>query len=194
MSRNSSLSTQTSKHFVVIRKNRTYPIKVITDFLNDNYKEWALICHEKDIDSITGEVIPPHYHYVGNAIKKDQRLSTSLKALANKLKTDTNGIEFDKYRTLENSLQYLIHKNNPEKTQHKIEEILFNGWSLDELKTFITSDSTGLNFDRVLLVCKTYSSIVDVIRELGFINYSRYRATIRDIFEEVHPLKSRPPF
>lgn len=188
MIRNAPLSTQTAKHFVVIRKNRAYPINVIKDFLNANYKHWALIVHKEDKDPITGEIIPIHYHYVGDCMRRYVRMSTILNEIAKALKTDTNGIEVDKYKNLELSLQYLIHKNNPEKTQHELKDILFNGWTLEELKTFITSDSTGINFDRVLSVCKEFNSIVDVIREIGFSNFNRYRATIWDIFRELHQL------
>ena len=187
MSRNCNLSTQTGKHFIVIRKNKEIPLKVITDFLDMNYKEYALIVHKSDKDPTTGEIIPVHYHYVGNCTRRDIRLSTLINELSTALKCDKQCISADKYNSLELSLQYLIHKNNPEKTPHKLEEIKFKGWTLEELKTFITADSTGINFDRVYNVCKNSTTIVQVIRELGFGSFHHYRSTIWDIWNCLHP-------
>lgn len=186
MSRFKPLSCQTKKHFVVIRKNRSYPIKTITDFLDNHYEKWALICHKQDEDPTTHLVIPTHYHYVGIGLKDKTPMQTYLNALAKHLKTDTNGIEFDSYRSLEGALQYLIHKNNPEKTQHEIKEIVFGGWSYEEIVTGITAESTGLDFDRICFVAQNSSNIVEVIRDIGFGYYAKYRNVILDIVDFYH--------
>lgn len=184
MSRYKPLSCQTNKHFVVIRKNRTFPIQTITDYLNNYYEKWALIVHKEDIDPQTKAVIPTHYHYVGIGNKKKTPMSCYLNALSKALKCkDNNGIEFDSYRSLEASLQYLIHKNNPEKTQHKLEEVIFAGWSKEELTTFITADTTGLDLDRIVAICESSNNIVEVIREVGFGYYAKYRSVILDILK-----------
>lgn len=184
MSRNTSLDTQTYKHFVVIRKNIEIPLNILLDFLDENYDQYALIVHDKDYDKKTGIVVPIHYHYVGNLKKKRVRLQTTLNDLCKYLKfKDSHGIEIDKYKNIENSLQYLIHKNNPEKFQYEFDKIKYKGWTKDELTTLITSDCVGMNFDRVLSICQNYDSIIDVIREIGFTHYARYRSTIRDIHE-----------
>lgn len=187
MSRYKPLSCQTTKHFVVIRKNRAYPLHVIKEWLDNNYKQYALIVHDKDIDPITKQVIPVHYHYVGIALKNKTPMSTFLNDLSKTLKTDNVGIEFDSFAFLEKALQYLIHRNNPEKTQHEIKEVIYSGWSKEEIDTFITCDCTGINFDRVYSLCLAYTSIIDIIRELGLANYHKYRSTIQDIFYEVNP-------
>lgn len=183
MSRFKPLSCQTNKHFVVIRKNRSYPLHVITEFLDNYYEKYALIVHEKDIDPVTKVIIPTHYHYVGIGLIKKTPMTTYLNALSKHLKTDNNGIEFDSYRTLEGALQYLIHKNNPEKTQHAISEIVFKGWTKEDITTFITSDSTGLNIDRLISICDSANNIVEVIREVGLSNYHSYRNVILDILK-----------
>lgn len=183
MSRNCPLSTQTSKHFVVIRNNREYPIGVLTKYLNVHYSEWVLICHKEDKDPITKMTIPVHYHYVGNSKKRDQRLSTSMNNLAKYLKCDIKGLSFDKYNNLDLSIQYLIHKNNPEKTQHDIKELLYNGWSEEDITNIILCEESTISFDKVYTLCKTYRSLLDVIRDLGFKQYHKYRNTIKDIWE-----------
>lgn len=182
MSRFKPLSCQTKKHCVVIRKNRAYPLQHIIDFLNEYYVKWALIVHEKDKDPNTGLVIPTHYHYVGIGKKDKTPMSVYLNALSKWLKTDNVGIEFDSYRSLEGSLQYLIHKNNPEKTQHKIDEVELGGWTKEDLTTAITSETTGLDFERICFICENSNNIVELIRDIGFGYYAKYRSTIQDIW------------
>lgn len=183
MSRNAPLSCQTSKHFVVIRKNREYPVKLITDWLNENYSHWAFIVHKNHKEPITGEIIPTHYHYVGKCKRKDVRLKTILGELAKLLKTDTDGIEIDKYNNLDLSIQYLIHKNNPEKTQEKVDKIVFGGWTKDDIINSISADSTGINIDRLLSICKTEQDFPSLLKALGLNNYHKYRNVILDILK-----------
>lgn len=192
MSRTCSLDTQTYKHFVVIRKNKELPLNVLKQYLKDNYDQYCLIVHDKDKDKKTGLTAPIHYHFVGNCKTKRIRLQKVLNDISKVFKFDNNhGIEVDKYKTLENSLQYLIHKNNPDKYQYEFKDLIFGGWTEDELKTFLTSDCVGLNFDRIFAICNNFDSRIDVIREIGFSNYARYRSTILDIFEECQMLKRK---
>ena len=66
-----SLNTQTGKLFIVIRKNKEIDINKIKAYCKEYGKEYAFICHAKDIDFATGVVIPVHYHIIMNA--KDNR-------------------------------------------------------------------------------------------------------------------------
>lgn len=185
----SSLSTQTGKLFIVIRKNKPLDIQKIKDYCCEYGKEYAFICHGKDIDPVTGLIIPVHYHIVMNAKDSKKRLSTHLNDLSGFFGfNDNNGIEIDKYRTYENALQYLLHKNNPEKTQHKANEIVTN-IDRDELTTYLTCDSSVISFDYVYSICLSSHNIVDVIKGLGLSNYNKYRNTIWDIYLELHPRK-----
>lgn len=187
-----SLTTQTKKHFVVVRKNKALNLDRLKEFLNTYYDEWALIVHEHDKDKVTGETIPIHYHYVGNYNKARTPLSTTINELVKFMKLDgSNGVEIDQYISLEKALQYLVHKNDSNKTPHKADEVMLGGWTKEEYLTFLTADTTGLSFDRVLNICKAYDSIIDIIREIGFDAYHKYRNTIRDIFEEVQFAKKK---
>jgi hypothetical protein len=118
-------------------------------------------------------------------------MSCYLNALSKHLKTDNVGIEFDSYRSLEGSLQYLIHKNNPEKTQHEIGDIKFGGFSKEELTTALTSDTTGMDLERLIFICKNSANIVEVIREVGFGYYAKYRNAILDLVVHFHPSYKR---
>lgn len=177
-----SLSTQTGKLFIVIRKNKPLPLDKIKAYCAEYGKEFAFIVHDKDIDSVTGSVIPIHYHIVMNAKDNKKRLSTHLNDISSFFGfRDNNGIEIDKYRNLESALQYLIHKNNPEKTQHDISEIITN-FGNDELTTYITCETSVISFDYIYSLCLSNKNIIGVIKALGLSNFQRYRATIWDIW------------
>ena len=179
------LSTQTGKLFIVIRKNKEISIDKIKAYCEKFGKEYAFIVHKNDKDKDTGEIIPIHYHIVLNAIDKNKRLSTHLNDIAKFFDFDNlNGVEIDKYRSLESALQYLLHKNDKDKTQHKFEEIVSN-FNKDELLNYITCDVSTLTFDFVYSLCKSSNNIIEVIRGLGLGNFQRYRATIWDIWNEL---------
>lgn len=179
-----SLNTQTGKLFIVIRKNKVLDVNKIKAYCSQYGCEYAFISHKEDKDPITGVIIPIHYHIVLNAKDKRKRLSTHLEDLRSFMGfKDNNGIEIDKYRSYESALQYLIHKNDPQKTQHDISEIITN-IDKDELKTLLTIDTAVMSFELVLSIIKRSNNIVDVIRSLGLSNYQRYRATIWDIWQE----------
>ena len=179
------LSTQTGRLFIVIRKNVTIKKDKIKAYCETFGKEYAFIEHKNDIDAETGLVIPVHYHIVMNAKENKQRLSTHLNNCAKFFGFDSkDGLEFDSYRTYENALQYLIHKNDKEKTPHKIDEIVTN-IDKDELTTLLTCETSVMTFEHVLITIKNSNNIIDVIRTLGISNYQRYRATIKDIWTEL---------
>lgn len=192
MSRKCSLTTQTGKLFIVIRKTPNVMASInddkILSYCKTFGKEYAFIKHEGDIEPVTGEVESKHYHIVMKAQNGDKRLSTHLNDIVSYFGFDTpDGICIEKYDSLEGSLQYLIHKNNPEKTQHKVDEIITN-IDKGDLNTYLTVDlqTNEINFDRVYSVCLESSNIVEVIRTLGIVNYQRYRATIWDIWNSLH--------
>lgn len=180
-----SLSTQTGKLFIVIRKNKEIPINKIKEYCLTFGNEYAFITHKNDVDPLTGLVVPIHYHIVMNAKENKKRLSTHLNDLSTFFGfKDNNGIEIDKYRSYESALQYLIHKNDPQKTPHNINEI-FTNIDQSELQTYLTLDTFVISFELVYSVCSHSKNIIEVIRALGLSNYQRYRATIWDIWKDL---------
>lgn len=179
-----TLTTQTGKLFIVIRKNKAISHAKIKEYCETFGNEYAFIEHTQDVDPLTGVVIPVHYHIVLNSKDNRKRISTHLNDLASFFGfKDCNGVEMDKYRSYESALQYLIHKNDKQKTQHDINEIVTN-IDGDELKTYISLDTFTMSFELIYSVCLNARNIIDVIRSLGISNYQRYRATIWDIWEE----------
>lgn len=194
MSRKCSLTTQTGKIFLVIRKNKIIDENLIKQYLKEYALDYAFIKHEKDIEPVTGIVEGVHYHIVYNGKDKRLRLSTILNNVVEFFGfKDANGIEIEKYTSFELSIQYLIHKNNPEKTRHLPEEIVSN-IDKDLLNTYLTCDIEVMSFDYIYSLCNSNSNILGVIKSLGLSAFHSKRSTIWDIWNAVQEEKKRLTF
>lgn len=106
----------------------TYDEQYLKDFFaqySDDNIEYAYILH-KDDKNEKGETEQPHYHICIRG-----KNGTTLKF--NRLKNVFPVGKIEQGRTWEYMLQYLLHKNAPEKTQHEVSEIITNidGGTLD---------------------------------------------------------------
>lgn len=183
MSRTCTLSTQTGKLFIIIRKDKKIPMDKIKAYCQTFGEEYAFIEHEKDIDKDTGEIEKVHYHIVMNSQFKEKRLSTHLNDLVNFFGFKNEiGISIEKYVDYAKALQYLTHQNFPEKTPHDKSEIITN-IEKSEFDSLMDTNTQVVSFDYVLTICKNSANIIDVIRALGIKRYHKYRATIRDIWD-----------
>ena len=106
----------------------TYDEKYIQSFL-DNYSEdsieYAYILHKEDTNE-NGETEKAHYHICIRNIKGS---NFGFDVLKNAFPVG----KIERGRTWEYMLQYLLHKNAPEKTPHSVDEIVTNidGGTLD---------------------------------------------------------------
>lgn len=178
------LTTQTTHLFIVIRKNKKLPLSTLEDYCKQYFEEWSFIEHKEDLEPITQVVEGCHYHIIGKARKQRTPLSTHLNDLVRFFRFDNaNGIEIDKYEDYVKGIQYLIHKNNPEKTPHIFEDVHSN-IEQQELMLIMKSDTGDvISFDYIYSVCSTSKNIVEVIRSVGFKLYCKYRSGILDIWE-----------
>lgn len=169
MSNRQSLSQQTGKIWLSIRKNKEIDIVLLNTYLSIYADEYAYICHKNDVQPVTGEIEGIHYHVLYNLkdkYKKD-RLSTTLNRVVECLKLDNSfGVNIEKYDSFEGCLQYLTHKNDPSKTQHKIVEIVTNLNERD-FELFYNCDlSNVFSFDLVLATCMQHNNKLGVINAL----------------------------
>lgn len=98
--------------------------------------------------------------------------------------TDPFGIEIDNAKYLECCIQYLIHKNDSDKTPHTIEEI-FTNITREELKIIIDSDSGYITLEYLLNVIERNHNKIGIIDEIGLNNYIRYRVVILDLIHDI---------
>lgn len=84
-----------------------------------NLKTYAIIKHDKDVRE-DGELKKPHFHMVLTF-----RETTTSQAVANALHVEENFV--NKIRTTTKSAElYLVHKNNPEKYQYNLTDVVAN--------------------------------------------------------------------
>ena len=181
----STLSTQTSKYNVVITdKHNTISIEALKEFLNANALQYAFIKHDKDV-SDNGEMKTLHYHVVVlNSVKKRQRLSTILTALAVALQVNTMAISIEPLKNDIGSLQYLLHKNDAEKYQYSKSDIVTN-IDLKELDTYLLAENDNITIDRLVYLCTTCNNLIEVMQAVGLGRYHIYRNVIHDIWKNV---------
>ena len=106
----------------------TYDEEYLKAFVN-NYEndviEYAYILHENDVNE-KGEVEQAHYHL---CIRKRNKTNFKFETLKHAFPVG----KIEQGRTWEYMLQYLLHKNHPERTPHSVDEIVTNidGGTLD---------------------------------------------------------------
>ena len=106
----------------------TYDEQYIKAFFNkydNDVIEYAYILHENDVNE-KGEVEQAHYHI---CMRKTNKTNFKFDMLKHAFPVG----KIEQGRTWEYMLQYLLHKNAPEKTPHSVDEIVTNidGGTLD---------------------------------------------------------------
>lgn len=184
-----NLNTQTGKILLVInfedKKVEKGVIDNLKDWLEKNTKQYAFILHDKDILE-DGTPKTPHLHAVCNMNTTKQRIATILNDLTKSLNISAFLVSIDKYSSFNSSIQYLIHKNNEEKHQYDIKDIVTN-IPPQELDLFMKYDtqSEELTAERLIDVVKKSNKRTDIMREVGLFNYRINRPVIMDIAQEL---------
>ena len=86
--------------------------------LSGSAEFYAFILHDKDINDLTGESKRPHIHIYVKTYNRTRRL-TYLKLLSRNLEIDPNRITIINADNEILRIQYMIHKNNPDKYQYE---------------------------------------------------------------------------
>lgn len=151
-----NLESKATKVTLVIRKNIRLEEEKINSFCLTYFSRYAWICHEKDLSVNTGEVEGIHYHIVG-VLKDRTRLSTMLNRCVDFFNFDNPfGIQIQSATCIEACYQYLIHKNDKDKTPHEIEEIKTN-IDHQELVTIIEcAIDTSITASRLEVVLRSH--------------------------------------
>lgn len=104
-----------SRNFNLVLYEEDETHKKAINYIKKNL-DYAMICHDSDVDEKTGEIKKPHYHVVIHF--NNAKWNT---ALADDLSITDNYIE--ECRNLNRSLAYLIHYYDDEKYQYSIDEV-----------------------------------------------------------------------
>lgn len=149
-----------------------------------NYR--AFVKHDSDYDT-NGEVKTHHYHLILVFEKKRQYLKeTIINDIARSLNCSKNIISVQVLKDVVSSVQYLTHKNNFEKNQYLLTDII----SIDNELTSLYWNSLVVEHDiSIKLIydtCKNADSLSMVFMSLGCKNSRLYFSVIKSIYNEVH--------
>lgn len=186
------LTCQSTHVFLVIRKDKKIPHEKIEEYCKRYFSMYCWIEHADDIQPDTGVKEGCHYHIVGDFLENKIRFSKRLNDIADFFGFDNNfGLEIDKYKDLPSCVQYLIHKNNKEKTPHEVEEIHTN-LGKEELDLFLNTDCEQLvTFDYIVSVCNRSTNKLQMISSFGIFAYEKHYKVINDIWSEINEIKKK---
>lgn len=164
---------------IVSLKGVEYPSvrPLLENYLSSSCHEYAFIYHGCDTLE-DGQLKTPHIHFVAN-MKMVKRLSTILGEIAQVLGVSTLAVTISKYESFSACVQYLIHKNNPDKFQYPKSEIVTN-IEASELDAFMEDDEK-FDTDALIKVVMSSPDRLSMIRTLGLGRYKLYRNVIGDI-------------
>lgn len=183
MSKKKPLTCQSTHLDIVIRKNKKIPIYKVKEYCQTYFKNYAFIEHEGDIKPSTGEVEGVHYHICGDTKTSKVPFSQRLNEIRDFFRFDNvNGIEIDQYISIEGAIQYLTHKNQPDKTQHKKEEIVHN-FTKEDFEIYYNAEiGNVITYELLYSAVIQSNNIIEVIKILGIGNYRTWRSIVWDVW------------
>jgi hypothetical protein len=179
-----SLDTQTK----YIRAVVNFPISSSLPFACENLARrgyrYALIVHDQDIRD-DGTLKTPHIHVVIEAQKR-ARLGTTLIRLADDFGVNENQVSVQSYDDFAFEVQYLIHKNNPEKFQYD-KSLIKSNLSEDDIISLLAQEvAPKLTIQDLYAICSSTKSRYKIACKIGLGNYGMYRNVISDLLKELY--------
>lgn len=186
-SKKAPITCQSVNCDIVIRKNKEISKDKIKSFLEQECIQYAFIEHKGDIAVDTGLVEGVHYHIVCKYKVGKIPFSTRLNTIMSYFGFDNDhGIQIDKIGSLSACLQYLIHKNNIEKTPHKIDEIIHN-YDENEFKILMeTENDQCVSYDWLFKGCMECNYKFELVKYFSPSIYRTWRSVILDMWDELH--------
>lgn len=164
-----SIQNNRSRCFALIlyKDSQDYNYNQVIDYITTNFLQYAYIEHEPE-----QEEKKKHTHVLLYFVNK-----RTLQALSKELGVPQNYIQCAKLRPY---LKYLIHFDNEEKKQYKIEDV--KGTLSDLLVDITTNNSEENNFSELFLFIQTFEGKLSFTRLTEFAisknMYSCYRRNI----------------
>lgn len=160
----------------------------LKNYLDANSTEYYFIVHDKDTKEENGKLLLKtiHIHFLFKSNQNQGlRLSTYINELSDSLGLDTLCISVSTWRDYEGAIQYLIHKNNPDKFLYDSSEIITN-MSINTLSLVLERECKEyISIDYIRkLVLESEGKIFNVYQRLGLENSKTYRSVIMDLMSE----------
>lgn len=151
----------------------------LRDYLAANCSLWAFIKHDLDVQ-VDGSFKTPHVHIVATGLHR-KRLSTWISDISKVMQVGVFAVNVEPLSSFEAQFQYLIHKNNPEKHQYDISEVVTNIPS-DQYDLYLDASRAPLDFDEIVRLCESTDDLIDIIEYLGITSWLTYHRVVKDIW------------
>lgn len=162
-------NTRTRDYFLTINESANCYNNIL-DIINENEESiniYALIKHNKDIDTDTGEVKKEHYHLMIEF--KNAKSFTSIQKIF-------NGAHIESAQHKKQCYKYLLHNtiNAKEKYQYNFNDIITN--NIDYIKNQIESEEfeTFEETNFINYIAQGTTSLYKFVKRFGFIQANKY--------------------
>lgn len=156
--------------------------KRFIEFTKSYCSEAYAIVHDRYIKETEGEETW-HFHYVIKTLDR-KRCKTAINDIAKALEIDENLVTCDEVKNWCKACRYLIHLDNPEKFRYDLKAVYTSDFS--KYESYINySDNGALSVQKIINICETSSSLIEVYLKIGLANSRNFRALIADIYHEV---------
>lgn len=189
-----SVNSQTTKVNLVVNipysQTKEQVESALGSFLGKYGANWFYVFHDKDTKSDTGESKTPHFHVLFQSSDgKKHRLLWYMTRLAECMSIDNlNVISAEIWKNYESDVQYLIHKNNPERYQYELGEV--KCYDSEEFKKVLSlAISPTLTIDRIVSTCLECERLHEVYIALGLGVSQMYRGLISDIWRSLKGIR-----
>jgi len=181
------------KYVNAIVGSMKHPLTKPTEWYYRRLKQWCMssceyyffIEHNKDLNE-QGEVKFRHIHLVLYLNNSQTRLLTTLNALSTICEIDTLAIQVDKLVDRSGAIQYLIHKNDLNKAQYTIDQIITN-LPCQELETIMNTQEEHMSATYLVDVVKLHKgNKLAILKHIGLGYYHMYRQVINDIIADLY--------
>lgn len=155
----------------------------LKNYCNENCLSFAFNMHDKDINE-DGSKKWLHLHMALVMKKRNKdypKLCTILNELAKECEIDGQSIQIDEMTSENGSIQYLIHKRDPQKAQYEELDVV-SSYTQEELHTIMESDCDTMCVSYLLQVVDDCScNRIEIMQKIGLRYYKEYRNVILDI-------------
>ena len=123
-----------------------------------------------------GDFKTPHFHlYVESRFTR--RLGTYISKLSQATGVDAQLISAERCVSTEGAIQYLIHKNDPDKHQYSQVEVMTN-IPKDELALIMERDASPWSVDYVISCWNKSATMAEFVKAIGMERFNVYYKTI----------------
>lgn len=155
----------------------------LNQWLIENADVYAYILHDLDILPETGDAKRHHVHVYFEG-KTCRRLLANLNDLAKCLHYDNEQIGIEKATSIEGCVQYMVHKNNPEKHQYDKRDIISNLTS-EQIDAILSRENANVSLTAFASAIMLSANKYQLIERIGLEVYKEYRLVLLDLWNDL---------